>query len=297
MVAYLTAGFDSFYELCWVFLIYAFFGWCAEVAYSAVTKGVFVNRGFLNGPVCPIYGVGMIMVVSCLTPLKGNHIVLFLGSMFLTTAVELFVGWGMEKVFHQHWWDYSDEHFNFRGYICLRFSLIWGFGCMSVIDIAHPPIKKIISIFPYKPGVILQIFFFAVFITDIVITIMAVLKFNKHLVIIDEIDARLDMISEAIGENIYEGATGVKEKVIKVREAADEQKKNLIEANDERIERLKVEREELNKKIRAATEARNAVMCRLVKAFPAIKSTTHERAMDGCKKALEKMPKLPKRKE
>lgn len=297
MVAYLTAGFDSFYELCWVFLIYAFFGWCAEVAYSAVTKGVFINRGFLNGPVCPIYGVGMIMVVSCLTPLKGNHIVLFLGSMLLTTAVELFVGWGMEKVFHQHWWDYSEEHFNFRGYICLRFSFIWGFACMSVIDIAHPPIKKIISIFPYKPGIVLQIFFFAVFITDIIITVMAVLKFNKHLAIIDEIDARLDRISDAIGENIYEGATDVKERVIKVREVAGEQKKNLIEANDERIERLKTEREELNKKLKVMNDARSAVIKRLIKAFPAIRSTTHATAMDGFKKAFEMMPKLPKRKE
>jgi len=297
MIAYLTAGFDSFYELCWIFLVYAFFGWCAEVAYSAVTKGVFINRGFLNGPVCPIYGVGMIMVVSCLTPLKGNHIILFLGSMFLTTAVELIVGWGMEKIFHQHWWDYSDEHFNFKGYICLRFSLIWGFACMSVIDIAHPPIKKMISIFPYKLGIILQLFFFSVFITDIIITIMAVLKFNKRLAIIDEIDARLDMISDTIGENIYESATNVKEKVIKAREAADEQKKNLIEANDERLERLKTEREEINKKIKLTIEARSAVMNRLIKAFPAIRSTRHERAMDGFKKAIEMMPKLPKRKE
>ena len=88
MVAYFTSSFDSFYEVVWVFLIYAFIGWCVEVAYSAVTKGVFINRGFLNGPVCPIYGVGMLMVVSCLTPLKSNHLVLFLGSMLLTTAVE-----------------------------------------------------------------------------------------------------------------------------------------------------------------------------------------------------------------
>ncbi|MBQ9342330.1 MAG: hypothetical protein IJT81_08235 [Lachnospiraceae bacterium] len=297
MIAYLTAGFDNFYEVVWVFLIYAFIGWCAEVAYSAVTKGVFINRGFLNGPVCPIYGVGMLMVVSCLTPLKANHLILFAGSMFLTTTVELIVGWGMEKIFHQHWWDYSDEHFNFKGYICLRFSLIWGFACMMVIDIAHPPIKKLISIFPYRLGIVLQIFFFTVFIADIVITVMAVLKINSHLMIINEIDARLDKISDTIGESIYEGTTDVKERVIKVKEAADEQKKTLLTANDERIERLKAEREELNIKIKEAFHVRNVIMNRIIKAFPEMRSTRYEVAMERFKKARELMAKTKGRKE
>ena len=77
----------SLYEAAWIFLIYAFLGWCMEVAYAALELKQFVNRGFLNGPVCPIYGCGVLLVVFVLTPLKGSFLLLFAGSFFLTSAI------------------------------------------------------------------------------------------------------------------------------------------------------------------------------------------------------------------
>ena len=74
---------QNFYELVWIFIIYAFIGWCTEVSYAALDRGIFVNRGFLNGPYCPIYGCGVVIVVAALTPLKDNLLILFAGS-FLT---------------------------------------------------------------------------------------------------------------------------------------------------------------------------------------------------------------------
>ena len=107
-------------------------GWCLEVCFCTINTGQFVNRGFLNGPVCPIYGFGMVLVIVALTGFSGNLPALFLGGMVLTSAIELAGGWALKKLFHTSWWDYSDQPFNIGGYICLKFSLAWGL-CVVVV--------------------------------------------------------------------------------------------------------------------------------------------------------------------
>lgn len=84
-------------ETLWLFLIYAFLGWCTEVAFAAVTRGKFVNRGMANGPICPIYGFGVLAVLFCLQPFRGNFFLLFLGSVVVTSLLELVTGWALEK--------------------------------------------------------------------------------------------------------------------------------------------------------------------------------------------------------
>ena len=88
-----------------MFFVYAFMGWCAEVAFAACKTGKFVNRGFLNGPVCPIYGFGLVAVILALTPLEDRLFLLFIASMAVTTVLELITGWVLEKAFHMKWWD------------------------------------------------------------------------------------------------------------------------------------------------------------------------------------------------
>ena len=129
MVAFLTqttvCGF-SLYQTLAYFLIYSCLGWCLEVVYAAVTTGKLVNRGFLNGPVCPIYGFGMVIVLYALTPLVDNTLLLYLGGVILPSALELVGGWALYKLYRTRWWDYSDYPFNIGGYICLEFCLLWG---------------------------------------------------------------------------------------------------------------------------------------------------------------------------
>ncbi|MFQ9473221.1 MAG: putative ABC transporter permease [Oscillospiraceae bacterium] len=126
------------YHLLWIFFIYAFLGWCTEVSYAALKTGRFVNRGFLNGPVCPVYGFGVVIVLWVLEPLRGNLLLLFLGSVALTSLLEWLTGFVLERLFHQRWWDYSQEPFNLGGYICLRFSIAWGLACLFVVKLLHP---------------------------------------------------------------------------------------------------------------------------------------------------------------
>ena len=112
----------TLYEIAAMFFIYAFLGWCIEVIYCGLNEGHFINRGFLNGPVCPIYGAGGVCVILFLTPIKDNIPLLFVGSAVLTSAMELITGYLLNKIFHARWWDYSDAPFNVGGYICLKFS-------------------------------------------------------------------------------------------------------------------------------------------------------------------------------
>ena len=203
---------QNFYELVWIFIIYAFIGWCTEVSYAALDTGKFVNRGFLNGPYCPIYGCGVVIVVAILTPLKENLLILFAGSFLLTSVLEYITGYILEKVFHNKWWDYSDTPFNIKGYVCLKFSIYWGLACTFIMDIIHPIIYAAIRFIPFVLGVVLLSIIMCVFAADCIITVTTILKFNKRLKVMDEMAASIHRLSDEIGENIYENVTDVIEK-------------------------------------------------------------------------------------
>ena len=203
---------QNFYELVWIFIIYAFIGWCTEVSYAALDTGKFVNRGFLNGPYCPIYGCGVVIVVAILTPLKENLLILFAGSFLLTSVLEYITGYILEKVFHNKWWDYSDKPFNIKGYVCLKFSIYWGLACTFIMDIIHPIIYAAIRFIPFVLGVVLLSIIMCVFAADCIITVTTILKFNKRLKVMDEMAASIHQLSDEIGENIYENVTDVIEK-------------------------------------------------------------------------------------
>lgn len=286
----------SFYEALWIFLIYAFLGWCSEVAYAALDTGKFVNRGFLNGPVCPIYGVGVLVVVVVLTPLKDNLLLLFLGSVVLTTTIEFVTGFLLEKLFHNQWWDYSKEPFNICGYVCLKFSILWGLACTFVMDIVHPMIYKLITVFPHIPGLILLIIFLVGFACDLGITVGTILKFNRHLRLMDEVAAKLKVVSDGIGENIYENVTAVVEKSEEFKEThkekAEEFSRKYKEHYQEMTERSQKYKEryreaaELSRKYKELLEMRQFGMKRLLKAFPNMNAKEHNEILQKYREHL-----------
>lgn len=269
---------QNLYQAAWIFLIYAFLGWCSEVAFAAVNKGKFVNRGFLNGPVCPIYGFGMLIVVTALWGLKGNLILLFLGSATLTTALEFVTGFVLEKFFHDKWWDYSDMPFNIKGYICLKFTVLWGLAATFIVGAVHRFVYMLIVKIPAVPGIILLSVFAAAFITDFVITVTELAKMPKKLGALLEAEKALRAISDKIGENISDTTIAAKEKGSEIA----------VE-NKPKIDELKAEYEKKKQEFSAAFEKRNFVHRRIVKAFPNLKngrySAVYERAVALKKKA------------
>ena len=110
--------------------------------FAAFKQHRFVNRGFLNGPICPIYGVGVTLVIACLEAFQSNLLLLYISSVILVTVLEGVTGWAMDKLFHNKWWDYSKLPFNIGGYVCLLFSLIWGVACVFIVYFVHPLIHQ-----------------------------------------------------------------------------------------------------------------------------------------------------------
>lgn len=269
---------ENIYQAVWIFLIYAFLGWCAEVAFAAVHKGKFVNRGFLNGPVCPIYGVGMLVVVTFLWGLRSNLILLFLGSAGLTTTLEFVTGWVLEKFFHDKWWDYSDKPFNVKGYICLEFTILWGLAAAFVVGAVHPFVFMLIKKTPFVFGIILMAVFLAVFVTDLVITVTALAKLPKKLNAMLEAEKALKAISDKIGENISETAINAKAK-------GDE----LVEENRPKIEELKAEYEQKAAEYKRQFESRGFVHKRIFKAFPNLKSGRYKAVFERFADKKEKL--------
>ena len=259
---------QNIYQALWIFIIYAFLGWCSEVAFAAVNKGKFVNRGFLNGPVCPIYGVGMLIVVLCLWSLRDRPLLLFLGSALLTTALEFVTGFVLERFFHDKWWDYSDMPFNIKGYVCLKFTILWGLAASFIIGAIHRFIYMLIEKTPFVLGVILLAVFSAAFIADFIVTLTALVKLPKKLKAMAEAERALRAVSDKIGENISDTTIAAKEK----GEA-------LAEENKPRPEELKAEYEKKKKELSAMLE-RNFVQRRIFKAFPNLKNGRYKAIFD-----------------
>lgn len=316
------------YQLLWIFFLYAFLGWCTEVSYAALRTGKFVNRGFLNGPVCPIYGCGVVVVLAGLEPLKGNFVLLFLGSVVLTSALEWATGFVLEKLFRQRWWDYSDRPFNLGGYICLEFSIMWGFACLFVVDILHPSIEFFIRLIPHALGWVLLGLFSAAMAVDLAATVRTIAKLNRQLDQIDQLARRLKTASNEFGENLADRVLEAAEKSADWKEdwesAAEEWAQRRAEFQEqlaqkrERLEdelaqkreqmedelrqhaqeravrlqaghdRARAELDAWREKLQTQLDSRALGQRRLMAAFPKMRSTRHRQAMEQLRRRMER---------
>lgn len=281
----------SLYEALWIFMVYAFAGWCTEVAYAGLNKGEFVNRGFLNGPYCPIYGFGVLIVVIVLTPLKGNLLFLFLGSVLLTTLLEYLTGLVLEKVFGNKWWDYSDLPFNIQGYVCLKFSILWGLGCMFIMTVIHPGIYKMIQWIPQKMGIGILVVFFIAFVIDAVVTINTILKFNRKIKMLEDVAGKMHRLSDEIGEDIFERVSDLMEKAEEMEEYLEEKRVDAQEYMDEKradVQEARIRLESVRKEYRTLLADKQKGFRRLAKAFPNMTSKEHDKALQHYKEYLQK---------
>ena len=169
----------TFYELVWLYYIYSFIGWVAEAGVAAYKRHTFVNRGFVNGPLCPIYGAGAVAVAVFLPELKHRIAFLFLGGMIITTFIEYLTGRLMEKLFQRKWWDYSKERFQLDGYICLKNSVLWGLCSVAMICFFNPLFCEGILWLPQWIGEIVLWVLSGFLIVDYIGSALAVLGLKK----------------------------------------------------------------------------------------------------------------------
>lgn len=171
----------NFYVDFVYFLIYSFLGWVCEVIYCSVGERRFVNRGFLVSPVCPIYGVGALIVLAILLVLPRNFFVVFLGGMLLTSALEYATSWIMEQLFHAKWWDYSNHRINIRGRVCLLNSLLFGILCVVLVFMIHPYVAAKVDKLSYTAVQAIAILGIVILTADTTYTVQTVYNLNEKL--------------------------------------------------------------------------------------------------------------------
>lgn len=191
-------------EKLFYFLIYTMLGWVAEVIYSALKKGEFVNCGYLSGPYCPIYGFGASFVIMLLFNYRENKLLLFFGSIFIASLLELVVGFILDKALHQRLWNYSNEPFNIGGYVCPSMSILWGIACVFVVDYLHVLMINIYNFLPELLSLWLVIIGLSTITIDTIISTDKILKLNKNLKRLHEISDRLRSVSDEVGSDIAE---------------------------------------------------------------------------------------------
>lgn len=138
----------TWYQWLLYFYIYCFFGWIFESCYVSMRKKKWVNRGFLHGPFLPIYGSGAVMMLFVSEPFKENLVLTYFAGVVGATVLELLTGMVMESLFKIKYWDYSNQKFNFRGYICLSSSVAWGFLTIIMNEGIHPAILRLLVLVP-----------------------------------------------------------------------------------------------------------------------------------------------------
>ena len=156
------------------FLIFSFVGWLLETCFSFYSLGHFTKRGFLFGPLCPIYGWGALMLIIFFSTYKKHNLKLFVYAAILFTVFEYVVSYGMEALFSLKWWDYTSEFMNLNGRVSIFYSFAWGIIAILFVNFIYPFFKKKINIvlskIPYRIQVISVYVLFAVFVTDTVLS-------------------------------------------------------------------------------------------------------------------------------
>ena len=167
----------------WVllFFFYCFCGWVWESCYVSLCQRRWVNRGFLHGPLLPIYGTGAILILFVTLPVEDNLWLVWLFGMVAATALEYVVGAAMEKIFKVRYWDYSKQRFNLNGHICLSSSIVWGFFSILLVRFLHPPVGRLLGDIPSWCVDPLALVLTVAFTVDVVRSVQAALDLREML--------------------------------------------------------------------------------------------------------------------
>lgn len=289
-------------DIALFFLVYAVIGWITEVVYQAISKGIVVNRGFLNGPICPIYGFGSLFVILLVKALGLDHssftsdLKVFLLGMLLSTMLELVGGYALLKIFHARWWDYTSKPFNYHGYICLEFSIIWGFGILVVVRRIQPFVEVIFGGLGTSTfGIILLIIAYIAFISDFAVSVLITLGLNKRITRLDDMKKSMTEFSDSLSTRIGDDAISAKEKVdvyraestyfeAEIRDAAADRRAEVAKELEDMKRDYELAREEFYKKMRKTKFFGTG---RILKSYPDLRIVDHGEIVDRIKETLK----------
>lgn len=264
-----------------IFLMFSLIGWLCEVAYVGIFfEHKFVNRGFLFGPICPVYGVGGILILSLPHQFQNPVWVLYIVGVFFCSAVEYAAGFGLERIFHTKWWDYSNEvitikgrtiPLNINGRVCLKNSLLFGFLTVVVIKFVQPLIERLWSYFSETVIITASNVLLVGFLIDIIFSVSKLVDFSVHI-------AKLKELGESLkdryqNESWFKGGS-ISEMFESIKERSQSEKEKFSAALLEKIE---------------SANKRSRIFESFVKRFPTMKSALYKDSiihLRGRKKAF-----------
>ena len=266
-------------------MIYSIIGWVYESTICSIGQRKLINRGFLNGPYCPIYGTGAVLVLLVLGRIQ-NPVLLFFAGAALTCSLEYLTSWLMEKLFHVRWWDYSKRKFNIGGRVCLIGAIVFGAFSVVLILVLHPWVKSLTDRLTDTALTWICAILLVGIVSDLIVTVKGLLGthavFAEYAVLLQqkrrELSEKLRLGAEEGRERIRERGS---EELAKLREAA--------ELGAEEREKIRRTTEEERERFYAKLQMRlNAQQRRTINSFPQWKLTRNNEVLDGLREAMEK---------
>ncbi|MGM9979536.1 MAG: putative ABC transporter permease [Clostridium sp.] len=260
------------------FVLYSFLGWVCETIYCSIDDKKFVNRGFLNGPFCPIYGTGALLVIDIFMKYKDDLVVLFILSVVITSIVEYITSYLLEKIFNLQLWDYSTYSFNLNGRVCLKNSLLFGVLSILAVEVIHPAVEGFLSRLPVWFLITFTGTLVVYFICDVFITVKALIQINKKA---GHRQMQLDELAKLRNEYIAKNKKEDNKKEGKILQLIKEGRiRELLK--EEKIKAFMTE-----EKLKDLMDVPNKfVHRRVIKAFPGMKSKKYPDAIKQFKKEI-----------
>lgn len=223
-------GTDVYHIVQW-FFIYSILGWVVESIYMSFCNKKWTNRGFIHGPICPIYGVGALTVYFILKPFSHNYIILYFCGTILATTLEYITAIIMQKIFGCIWWDYNDKPFNYKGILCLESSIAWGFYTIFLFAFLHKWANMILGLYSRRTGEVLATILIVYYIADFIISLIGAIDLNEKL-------KKLSSIIDEIQRNLHYRNIHLDKKVIREKLDNEPKENEKIQLEDKNLKKL-----------------------------------------------------------
>ena len=254
-----------------IFIMFSVVGWISEVLYVGIFhEHKFVNRGFLYGPLCPVYGFGGVVILLLPASLYSTWIPLFFASMILCTIVEYFVSWIMEKMFHARWWDYSHFKLNINGRVCLLNSVLFGFMGLGVIHFVYPQMLRFLDWLGDFAIHVSSESIAAVLTVDLFLTVRKLVDFSTTM---EKIKTFGESLRDHYGNEAWFRGESIEEMLASVKEHAETNRDKISQSVLEKIDRLQ--------------NARHAAVESFMAHFPTMQSIQYKDELEHLKSRIK----------
>ena len=260
----------GFIQWLLIFYIYAFAGWIFECCVVSIQQKQLINRGFLRGPMLPIYGFGAIIMLYTALPLHNNPIKVYFAGVFVATIFEYIVGVLMEAIFHVKYWDYSEHKFQFQGRICLQSSLAWGVLSVLLVWVFQPPIDYLLGEFNSIPLMFTIIIISVYFVTDVVASIKTAFDLSRSLAELDKMRLEVRRMKKVLADQ----AEQKRDELSSMVKQGRNQLEDAISAAEQKIDKTVEQMHFLRKS--------------MIKGNPTLKSTRFNDTLEDLRKRLRK---------